>query len=738
MKRGLVVLLAAQIALGVLYSFATPVFEASDEVWHFPVVREIATNLRLPVQDPAVEQPWAQEGSQPPLYYLTAAGLTGWIDTADHEQVALRNPFPKIGVPGASDNVNLMAHRPGQSPTQGGTALAVYLIRWLSILMGTATVYLTWRLAGVAVPGRPAVALLAAALVAFNPMVLFISASVNNDNLLMLLATLALVLLAVDVESDERGMRWRATIMIGVTLAAAALTKVSGLMLLPVAALALTLEALRTRDWRNWLGRGLVLIALVLAVSGWWYARNVLLYGEPTGMARMVEIAGARPAGFSLPELRSEWKSFWYSFWGLFGAFNILAGPWFYALTGALSLIGATGLLLAAGRLVAKRAAPRRWRTHVLLATFLALTALGLLRWTLMTPASQGRLMFSGIAAIAIYLAIGLLAWFPWRWHIWLSRGLAVVLALMAVIVPLTALLPAYRPVPPIAALPDDAVALNHQCGDGLVLAGYRLNGDTTPAGQPLDVTLYWTTRQPQTADLDLSVNAYGYGEENVAKLDTWPGGGLRPTSFWEPGALYADRWLIATDPAGATPTTLKLGISWDTDLLNPENSRPVSCYVDGQSVDAIFIDGGALVAPLTPAAARPAIARLQHGIELAGSEVEKRDDELRVTLDWTATEAIPGDYTVFMHLFDAAGNKIAQSDAPPRAGFWPTSRWRPGEPVTSTHRLALPAGLPTGHYTLGAGMYDPATGDRLFAYDADGNELRDWMIVLSPPMDVP
>ncbi len=440
MKRGLIVLLAAQIALGVLYSLATPVFEASDEVWHFPVVREIATNLRLPVQDPAVAQPWAQEGSQPPLYYLTAAGLTGWIDTADYEQVALRNPFPKIGVPGATDNVNLMAHPAGQSPAQGGTVLAVYLIRWLSILMGTAMVYLVWRLASATVADRPAVALLAAALVAFNPMVLFISASVNNDNLLMLLATLTLVLLAQDVESDARGMRWRATIVLGVVLGAAALTKVSGLVLLPVAALALTLEALRTRDWRTWLARGLVLIALALVISGWWYARNLTLYGEPTGMTRMVEIAGARPAGFGLADLRGEWKSFWYSFWGLFGAFNILAEPWFYASTSALSLIGATGLLLAIARLVRNRTMPRHWRTHVLLATFLALTAIGLLRWTLMTPASQGRLMFSGIAAIALYLAIGLLAWVPRHWHVWLSRGLAAGLALLAVVVPLTAI----------------------------------------------------------------------------------------------------------------------------------------------------------------------------------------------------------------------------------------------------------------------------------------------------------
>ena len=38
------------VALGWIYSLATPVFEASDEIFHYPVVQHIATTGQLPVQ----------------------------------------------------------------------------------------------------------------------------------------------------------------------------------------------------------------------------------------------------------------------------------------------------------------------------------------------------------------------------------------------------------------------------------------------------------------------------------------------------------------------------------------------------------------------------------------------------------------------------------------------------------------------------------------------------------------
>src|SRR5687768_3862668 len=87
------------LILATLYSIVTPVFEASDEISHYPVVEHIATTGELPIQRPGVETLWEQEGSQPPLYYLLSAGLTFWIDTSDLEALLWRNPHAKLGIP---------------------------------------------------------------------------------------------------------------------------------------------------------------------------------------------------------------------------------------------------------------------------------------------------------------------------------------------------------------------------------------------------------------------------------------------------------------------------------------------------------------------------------------------------------------------------------------------------------------------------------------------------------------
>ena len=93
-KRWLALILILFAGLGITYAVVTPIFEASDELWHYPMVRHLADGNSLPVQvfDPLQAGPWKQEASQPPLYYYLGAALTFWIDTADMEEVRWLNP----------------------------------------------------------------------------------------------------------------------------------------------------------------------------------------------------------------------------------------------------------------------------------------------------------------------------------------------------------------------------------------------------------------------------------------------------------------------------------------------------------------------------------------------------------------------------------------------------------------------------------------------------------------------
>lgn len=747
MHRFLALILVLYLVVGLTYAFATPIFEASDEIWHYPVVREISENHRLPVQDPAVKAAWAQEGSQPPLYYFVAALLTGWIDTSDYEANAIANPFPKIGVPGATDNLNLVAHPLDQNMSQGGTVLAVNLIRWLSLLIGATTVYLTYRLAQTVFPTRPQLPVLAAAFVAFNPMVLFINASINNDNLVMLLTTLALWLLTMDMNKGGQDMRWGQTLLMGIVVGLAAITKVSGAVLAPVVALGLLLtayaspqtpSAARNGLYAIVLGRLVIFALTVSLVAGWWYLRNLWLYGEILGLQRMALIAGPRPSGFGLLDLWPEWRGFWYSFWGVFGAFNLLAPRWFYLLVGGLTLLAGSGLLVFLGRKVRRRQRVATWPIHLVLVTFLALTMLGVVRWTLLTTASQGRLLFGGIAAIAIYLAFGLLVWAPPKRQQLVVRALALSLAAVAALLPFLVIAPAYRPPATVAALPADATPLDIRFGDDIQLAGFRSQAATTAPGQTLPITLYWRTDRAIDRNYQLSLNGYGFDVANVIKLDTWPGGGLLPTTFWQPGQLYADPYQLAIDPAAASPALLSLNVAFNTDLLNPSANQSLPAFTAGQPAGNIFLNAGTVATPVKPSQEiEPPLARLEHGIRLDQYRLDRHPDHLELELQWSTGEAIPVDYQIFVHLVAANGQPVSQGDAPPRRGYWPTHLWRSGETISSEHTIPLPLDLPPGEYQLKVGMYDANSGLRPTAFDAAGAPWPENAIVIPESVEL-
>ena len=147
MPRPLRFILAVYLALGLVYALATPPFEASDEVFHYPFVRNIALGKGLPVQKLDVHQPWEQVAFHPPAYHYLSAALTFWIDTSDFDSLRAPNPFARIGIPGAPQNVNYTraAARAVVEPfVFRGSSLAIYLLRGVSLLMGAGTVIFTY------------------------------------------------------------------------------------------------------------------------------------------------------------------------------------------------------------------------------------------------------------------------------------------------------------------------------------------------------------------------------------------------------------------------------------------------------------------------------------------------------------------------------------------------------------------------------------------------------------------
>jgi hypothetical protein len=92
------------------------------------------------------------------------------------------------------------------------------------------------------------------------------------------------------------------------------------------------------------------------------------------------------------------------------------------------------------------------------------------------------------------------------------------------------------------------------------------------------------------------------------------------------------------------------------------------------------------------------------------------------VTLTWQTLKRAPQDYTVFLHLIDAEGKVPAQQDSPPDSGQFPTSRWSSGIAFQDAHVIRLPSDLRPGRYRLQVGLYEPGSGARLEARDAQGN----------------
>ena len=98
--------------------------------------------------------------------------------------------------------------------------------------------------------------------------------------------------------------------------------------------------------------------------------------------------------------------------------------------------------------------------------------------------------------------------------------------------------------------------------------------------------------------------------------------------------------------------------------------------------------------------------------MRLLGFDVNRDGDALQIDLHWQPLRALEADYTSFVQVLDANGDKIAQSDHQAGGIYYPTSLWRAGETLRDRHTLVLPADAPSGPYRLLVGMYRLVDGE--------------------------
>jgi uncharacterized membrane protein YhaH (DUF805 family) len=260
------------LALALPYSLLTRAWEANDELDHATYIEYIVRQGALP----RISALNGHESHQPPLYYLLAAA---W-------QKVLGIPaFTPSGVPNPDVAAESNAGRRflellhNYTPAQHQDAVYLHELRLLSVLLGLATVLLSYGCARL-VFARAEAALSVGLLVALLPKQLVVDSVVTNDTLVITLCALALFIFLLSEkarrESQEPRRRWL-MVGLGITLGLAAITKLNSL---PLAGLLLCLTAVPAlRRWRL-IADSALAVAGALAASLWWFIRNKALYGQ--------------------------------------------------------------------------------------------------------------------------------------------------------------------------------------------------------------------------------------------------------------------------------------------------------------------------------------------------------------------------------------------------------------------------------------------------------------------------
>jgi hypothetical protein len=387
-----------------------------DAPFNWEYIERLLSTFALP----APEAGWA--AGHPPLFYYCAAGLVRVLGRPD---------------------------RPA----------AIHAIRLVSSAAGIATAVLAAWLVTRLDPGATTRGMLAAALVLFLPAHVMMSATLNEEILASFLASFAIARSSTALASHNDGRAGlRGAGAVGLAGGLAWLTKLSGVLVVPAAAAGDLLDGWRRRNLRAAALRCIVTGLVAVGVGGWFYVRNLWLYGYfyphnlaihnimftmPPGERGALDYLRFPVATFTDPQLlnpdllRSVWGGTYATLW--------FDGHRHFLPTEDVA-VRRTGTLLLVLALVPTtaffagivRACRRVWRgggsTDVPLLSLLALTIAGYVVFTWYNPyfaTVKGTYLLIAVLPFAFYTSEELARWIrPPGWRavaVWFTLALLAI-----------------------------------------------------------------------------------------------------------------------------------------------------------------------------------------------------------------------------------------------------------------------------------------------------------------------
>jgi hypothetical protein len=578
-------ILAMQLLLGIVYSFATPLWQGHERDY-YNVIRFLDQNGRLPTaNDYPADDAEIRQATQPPLYFLLAYPVAALFRSDEPVPPGVQ---PALICVGDNDlNSTLINYPITQSyiPPVSGVAAAGYALRLLNVVIGMVGVVFTYLVAHTLFPNRPAIALVAAALLAFEGSMVHLNSSISNDALLITLSAANLTFCALLAQRFQ----WRTMAFLLLTVGLALMTRLGGWGLLAfdlpfvlIVALVQARTAARQHARTLLLGAGvLVLLAAGVLIF------NQLSYGSIFGRySSLTDSISARLTTLNLPlvavggVLRLTYEAYQEPMQAL--RTRAIFGT-LYGLLLAMTFVGILWGIL--------RVKPAERRSFlILLGMVFAAAALVIFRNALgatevNTTSYNTGLIFApiryyaaGLPAAAILFSAGLFALLPQSWATGRFNLPGIIVAGCWLLVSAVSGISALRsqPASPVlspanyAALSNLTIVDAAPVPDVPTLLAYHVN--QRPTEGFVDLTLYLTASQPlplnSVAEISLS--------NTPVPCQFLPTRGAYPTTLWLPGEIIAASAVIPVCNLSDSPQELSLrwlGASTDGTIVSSETT---------------------------------------------------------------------------------------------------------------------------------------------------------------------